>query len=192
MLVVKKYSIPADLVEAFLSSMKSDLENKEFTEPGIKQYIYGSADVVGLMCLKVMVRDNPGEYDRLKGSAMKLSSAFQKINFLRDLQNDTENLSRNYFPILNDRPFDDAAKEIIIKDIRGEFCQALVGIKELPKRSRAGVYLAYLYYVELTKKIERCPSGILKNQRIRVPDHKKALLFPICYLRSLAGKKFLV
>ena len=191
-LVVKKYSIPPDLVEAFLSSMKSDLENKEFTEPGIKQYIYGSADVVGLMCLKVMVRENPGEYDRLKGSAMKLSSAFQKINFLRDLKNDTENLSRNYFPVLNDRPFDDAAKEVIIRDIREEFCEALVGIRELPKRSRAGVYLAYRYYMELTKKIARHPSAILKNQRIRVSDVKKALLFPLCYISSLVGKKFMV
>ena len=120
-LTVNKYSIPDDLIEAFLSSMKSDLANWEFSEKGIKEYIYGSADVVGLMCLKVMTHNNPADYNRLKGNAMSLSSAFQKINFLRDIKNDTEKLSRNYFPVLNNRPFDTETKKIILEDIPSVF-----------------------------------------------------------------------
>lgn len=189
---VKRYSIPSHLVQAFLKSMKSDLENKEFNENGIKDYIYGSADVVGLMCLKVMTRDNPKEYDRLHDKAMKLSSAFQKINFLRDIKNDTENLSRNYFPILNNQPFDDQSKEAILVDIRQEFREALEGVRELPKRSRAGVYLAYRYYMELTRLIGKTPAKQLAKQRVRVNDFRKTLLFSVCALRSKLGKKFMV
>ncbi len=189
---VKKYSITPDLVQAFLKSMKSDLDNQEFNESGIKDYIYGSADVVGLMCLKIMTRDNPADYGRLKAKAMKLSSAFQKINFLRDIKNDTENLSRNYFPILNNRPFDDQSKEVILEDIREEFREALEGVRELPKRSRAGVYLAYRYYMELTRLIGKTPAMQLAKQRVRVNDFRKTLLFPVCALRSKLGKKFMV
>ncbi len=152
-LTVKRYKIPQELVEAFLKSMKSDLVNSSFNEKGIDEYIYGSADVVGLMCLKVMTRENPAMYEELKDYAMSLSSAFQKINFLRDIKNDTENLSRNYFPVLNDKPFKEESKQIILEDIFIDFRKALIGIKRLPKHSRTGIYLAYLYYLELTKKI---------------------------------------
>lgn len=190
-LIVKKYNIPDDLVSAFLFSMKSDLDNTNFSDSGIKKYIYGSADVVGLMCLKVMTRDNPNDYDRLKDSAMSLSSAFQKINFLRDIKNDTENLSRNYFPILNDKPFNNVTLDLILKDIRKDFRDALAGIKELPKRDRTGVYLAYLYYLNLTSKISRTPPEKLFKKRIRLSDTEKVILFCIANIRSFMGKKFM-
>lgn len=190
-LTVNKYSIPDDLIEAFLSSMKSDLANREFNEKGIKEYIYGSADVVGLMCLKVMTHKRPAEYDRLKGNAMSLSSAFQKINFLRDIKNDTENLSRNYFPVLNNRPFDVDTKKVILEDIYLDFRDALKGIKELPKDVRTGIYLAYLYYIKLTAKIEKTPTELLMKRRIRVSDTQKLLLFCSANIRSLLGKRFM-
>jgi len=176
-LTVKKYNIPEDLVEAFLNSMKSDLVNKSFNENGIKEYIYGSADVVGLMCLKVMTREKPQMYEELKGYAMSLSSAFQKINFLRDIKNDTENLSRNYFPVLNNEPFNEVSKQIILKDIYKDFENALIGIKRLPKHSRTGIYLAYLYYLELTGKIGKTPAAKLLKTRIRVNDFKKFVIY---------------
>ncbi len=190
-LVVKEYNIPDELVSAFLSSMKSDLDNANFSESGIKKYIYGSADVVGLMCLKVMTRDNPTDYERLKDSAMSLSSAFQKINFLRDIKNDTENLSRNYFPVLNDKPFNRETFGIILEDIRKDFRDALAGIKELPKRDRAGVYLAYLYYLGLTSKISKTPPEKLFRKRIRLSGFEKVSLFCVANVRSLLGKRFM-
>ena len=190
-LIVKRYSIPDELVSAFLTSMKSDLNNSNFSDSGIKEYIYGSADVVGLMCLKVMTRDNPQDYERLKASAMSLSSAFQKINFLRDIKNDTENLSRNYFPILNDKPFNKESFGIILEDIRKDFRDALVGIKELPKRDRTGVYLAYLYYLGLTSKIGKTPPEKLFKKRIRLAEWEKVILFCVANMRSYMGKKFM-
>jgi len=191
-ITVNKYSIPDDLVDAFLRSMKSDLANSEFNEKGIKEYIYGSADVVGLMCLKVMTHKNPADYNRLKRHAMSLSSAFQKINFLRDIKNDTENLSRNYFPVLNDRPFNEETKRIILDDICKEFRDALTGIRELPKSARTGIYLAYLYYKQLTAKIERTSTEQLMKRRIRVNDAQKFLLFCTAKTRSLLGKRFMI
>ena len=190
-LTVKRYGIPEELVAAFLKSMKSDLGNHQFSDSGIKEYIYGSADVVGLMCLKIMTRNRPGEYERLKESAMRLSSAFQKINFLRDIKNDTENLSRNYFPVLNEREFNDETKKIILDDICNDFKAALAGIKELPKECRAGIYLAYRYYLQLTKKIKNTPASLLLNKRIRVSDFKKFNLFVTTWLRSKMGKRFI-
>ncbi|MHC1779214.1 MAG: phytoene/squalene synthase family protein [Bacteroidales bacterium] len=176
-LTVKKYDIPDDLVEAFLRSMKSDLINNSFNENGIKEYIYGSADVVGLMCLKVMTGENPAMYEELRGYAMSLSSAFQKINFLRDIKNDTENLSRNYFPVLNDKPFNEESKQIILEDIYLDFSNALIGIRRLPRHSRTGIYLAYLYYLELTKKISKTQADKLLKTRIRVNNFKKLLIY---------------
>lgn len=190
-ITVKKYNIAPELVSAFLSSMKSDLDNKEFSEPGIDKYIYGSAEVVGLMCLQVMTRGNYSEYERLKERAMHLSSAFQKINFLRDIKNDTDTLSRNYFPILNERDFNDFTKKEILDDIYIHFAEALKGVRELPKRDRAGVYLAYRYYISLTKKIENTPALMLKKTRIRVSDYRKFWLFITSVTRSFLGKSFI-
>lgn len=190
-LTVNKYNIPQELVSAFMQSMKSDLHNTNFSNTGIKEYIYGSADVVGLMCLKIMTRDTPQDYERLKGGAMRLSSAFQKINFLRDIKNDTQSLSRNYFPILNEREFDNNTKREILSDIRDDFNEAVKSIRELPKRSRAGVYLAYRYYLKLTSKIERTPAEMLMNTRIRVSDAQKFFIFCTSNLRSFLGKRFI-
>ncbi len=176
-ITVKRYNIPSELVEAFLKSMKSDLVNSTFNDNGIKEYIYGSADVVGLMCLKIMTRDNPATYEELKDYAMSLSSAFQKINFLRDIKNDTEKLSRNYFPVLNENPFNEESKQIILEDIYRDFRMALIGIKRLPKHSRTGIYLAYLYYLELTKKINKTAADKLLKTRIRVNNFKKLLIY---------------
>ena len=190
-LTVKKYGITEELVAAFLRSMKSDLGNRQFSDTGIKEYIYGSADVVGLMCLKIMTRNRPGEYERLRESAMSLSSAFQKINFLRDIKNDTENLSRNYFPVLNEKEFNDETKKVILDDIYNDFNAALKGIKELPKECRGGIYLAYRYYLQLTKKIQNTPALNLMNKRIRVSDFKKFILFVTTWIRSKMGKSFI-
>lgn len=190
-ITVKKYNFSQELVQAFLSSMKSDLHNKDFNEPGINKYIYGSAQVVGLMCLKVMTRNNATQYNHLVNSAMHLSSAFQKINFLRDIQNDTDNLSRNYFPILNDREFNDHTKKEILDDIYIDFNEAIKGIRELPKRDRTGVYLAYRYYLSLTKKIDKTPAPLLKKTRIRVSDSQKKWLFATTRVRSILGVKFI-
>ncbi len=189
--IVKKYSIPQELVEAFLKSMKSDLTKSEFNTSEIKEYIYGSADVVGLMCLKVVCRDVPHMYDILKENAMSLSSAFQKINFLRDLKNDTQNLSRTYFPSLIDKELDDHNKREIIEDIYKEFSHALQGVKQLPKRARTGIYLAYLFYLDLTNKIYTTPAKIIKDSRIRVSDSRKIWLFVKANLLSFLGKSFM-
>ncbi len=190
-ITVKKYEIPDHLVKAFLSSMRSDLNNKAFNDRGIKEYIYGSADVVGLMCLKVMTISNPSEYERLKDYAMGLSSAFQKINFLRDIKNDTEKLSRNYFPILNQYPFNEQSKRVIMDDIYNDFKRAIKGIRELPKKSRTGIYLAYLYYLNLTAKIDKTPAERLMNERVRVSDSKKIALMISAKVRSSLGKRFM-
>lgn len=190
-LTAERYSIPDELVEAFFRSMESDLSNIEYNEEGIKNYIYGSADVVGLMCLKIMTRENPELYEKLMDNATSLSSAFQKINFLRDIRNDTQNLSRNYFPLLNNRQFDDSAKAEILEDIKQEFKHALEGIKMLPYRSRTGVYLAYRFYISLTRKIAKTPATRLKNERVRINNTHKLILLVTTWMRGKAGKTFI-
>lgn len=179
---VNKYRIPDNLVQSFLRSMRSDLDKKDFAEEEIKEYIYGSAEVVGLMCLKVFVKGDDKEYNRLKTYAMRLGAAFQKINFLRDLQHDTANLHRMYFPILKTKPFDESIKREILKDIYEDYRIALEGIKQLPACARLGVYTAYLYYKSLTRMIEATPAEKLIRTRIRIPNAKKMLLFGQAYL----------
>jgi len=181
---VVKYKIKDDLVQSFLKSMKSDLYKSNFAEEEIKKYIYGSAEVVGLMCLKVFVKGNEEEYNRLRPYAMRLGAAFQKINFLRDLKHDTDNLHRVYFPILKKREFDETAKRCILEDIYEDFRIALEGIKQLPECARLGVYTAYLYYNSLTRLIEATPAERLINTRIRVPNAKKMILFGQAYLTT--------
>lgn len=179
---VRKYQIMDELIQSFLTSMKSDLYKTKFAEEEIRNYIYGSAEVVGLMCLKVFVNGNEQEYNRLKPYAMRLGSAFQKINFLRDLKHDTLNLHRVYFPILKKRAFDEHTKHSILEDIYEDYRIALEGIKLLPQCARLGVYTAYLYYRSLTKKIESTPAEKLINTRIRVPNAQKMMLFGKAYL----------
>ena len=172
-LTVRKYNIDDDLIQAFLKSMHSDLSKKEFNDDEIKAYIYGSADVVGLMCLKVFVNGNEEAYKALKPAAMRLGSAFQKVNFLRDINNDINQLHRVYFPILRDNELTEIVKKEIIKDIDEDFRIALQGIKELPSNSKNGVYAAYLYYSKLTTKIKCTSVEKLLNERIRIPNRVK-------------------
>jgi phytoene/squalene synthetase len=179
---VKKYDIPVDLIRAFLESMKLDLVKTEYkTVQEYEEYIYGSADVVGLMCLKVFVKGDTAKYEELKQSAMKLGSAFQKVNFLRDLKADFENLSRTYFPNTNLNRLDEASKNQIIADIENDFKSGYEGITKLPLEAKLGVYTAYVYYKKLLQKLKKTPSAEIKNARIRVPDYEKIGLFAKCY-----------
>ena len=149
--VVNKYNIGVDLIDAFLDSMEMDLYDIDFDEPLLKKYIYGSAEVVGLMCLKVFCQGNQKEYERLVKPACALGSAFQKVNFLRDLKADHDGLNRSYFPNLNIEKFDEESKKIILNEINKDFSHALKGIFLLPSSARFGVYTAYKYYLKLLK-----------------------------------------
>jgi phytoene/squalene synthetase len=180
---VHKYNIEKELYESFMKSMRMDLYKSTYlTTQEYEDYIYGSADVVGLMCLKVFVKGNQEKYENLKKDAMKLGSAFQKVNFLRDLKADYEELSRSYFPNTNLEHLDEASKERIIKEIEEDFAQALKGIAKLPMEAKLGVYTAYIYYLKLLKKLKAIPSLEIRNRRIRVPNYQKAGLLAKCYV----------
>ena len=180
---VNRYDIPMDLVEAFLHSMELDLTKKNYTTLAeYSEYIYGSADVVGLMCLIVFVKGDMKKYDELKQSAMRLGSAFQKVNFLRDLKADCEQLDRSYFPNTDLRRLTEESKKAIIQEIEDDFRAAVDGIRSLPIEARLGVYTAYVYYRRLLSKLKNTPSTEIMNRRIRVPDHEKYGLFAQCYL----------
>jgi 15-cis-phytoene synthase len=180
--VVNQHDISHDLITAFLDSMEMDLENKVYNKMLYDKYVFGSAEVVGLMCLKVFCKDDGEKYDVLKHSAMKLGSAFQKVNFLRDLKSDTENLGRIYFPHINFNHFTEKEKVTIEQEIKTEFEEALTGIKRLPFSSRNGVYLAYVYYKALFNKIRKTPAKRIKETRIRIPDHQKLRLMFQCLI----------
>ena len=172
---VHKYQIPAELYEAFMDSMRKDLYKSEYTtKEDYENYIYGSADVVGLMCLKVFVNGDEAAYHHLKDDAKSLGSAFQKVNFLRDLKADYEILSRSYFPNANLEQLDEATKIQIIEEIEADFAKGYRGIVQLPVEARLGVYTAYIYYLRLLKKLKSTPSLEIKNTRIRVPNYEKA------------------
>lgn len=175
-LVVNKYQIPHYMIDAFLHSMKMDLDNESYNQAGYEEYIYGSAEVVGLMCLKVFCEGEQAEYNSLEPSAKRLGAAFQKVNFLRDLKSDFKERSRVYFPGVNFENFTETDKSTIEADIAADFDAALAGIKQLPKGAKAGVYLAYIYYLQLFKKIKNLPSSKILSERVRVPDMKKMLL----------------
>lgn len=180
---VVKYNIPESLIDAFMKSMKQDLVKKEYaTFAEYNEYIYGSADVVGLMCLKVFVANDDARYDTLKGPAMRLGSAFQKINFLRDLKADMEELDRSYFPTLNLNEMTDATKRAIIEEIEADLAEGFKGIVQLPATAKFGVYTAYVYYKKLLTKLKNTPPLEIKNRRIRVPDYQKITLLAKCYL----------
>jgi phytoene/squalene synthetase len=175
---VRKNNISDDLIQAFLKSMKMDLVKSEYhTKDEYNEYIYGSADVVGLMCLKVFVKGDQKKYDDLKDEAMRLGSAFQKVNFLRDLKDDNLVLNRNYFPGVDLKSFDEKSKIMIINEIEEDFRVALQGIKNLPLEAKFGVYTAYVYYKKLLKKLEKTPYYEIGNSRIRVSNYTKGLLF---------------
>ncbi|MCK6607081.1 MAG: phytoene/squalene synthase family protein [Flavobacterium sp.] len=180
---VNKYNITMELIDAFMNSMKLDLHKSVYTTvEEYNQYIYGSADVVGLMCLKVFVNGNDEKYEELKHSAMRLGSAFQKVNFLRDLKADYEDLSRTYFPNTDLSRLDEASKQQIINEIQADFDAGFEGIQKLPLEAKFGVYTAYIYYKKLLSKLKKTPSVEIKNTRIRVPDYEKVGLLAKCYL----------
>lgn len=177
------YGIDRALVDAFMRSMRWDLHKKTYlTEEDYKAYIYGSADVVGLMCLKVFVKGNDEQYHQLKDAAMALGSAFQKVNFLRDLKDDYEDLSRSYFPNINLRKFSEDDKMNIIKEIEDDFKKGLNGIFQLPNTARFGVYTAYKYYHKLLQKLKRTPSSNIQQTRIRVPNYQKMSVLARSYV----------
>ncbi|MFT5847096.1 MAG: phytoene/squalene synthetase [Psychroserpens sp.] len=179
-----KYNVDKHLVDAFMKSMRTDLHKSTYlTNEEYKQYIYGSADVVGLMCLKVFVKGDNEKYDSLKDSAMSLGSAFQKVNFLRDLKADFEDLSRTYFPNTDLNHLDEASKQAIIEDIEHDFAAGLQGIKRLPIEAKFGVYMAYRYYSQLLKKLKKTPAIEIKSTRIRVPNYKKFELLTRSYVK---------
>lgn len=180
---VNKYQIDPELIAIFLQSMEMDLDTTRYDKQVYEQYILGSAEVVGLMCLKVFVRGNTSEYLRLKDSAMRLGAAFQKINFLRDLSADYHQLGRIYFPEMNFDQFNQPMKEAIEREIESDFKAGYEGIKELPKDARFGVYMAYRYYFKLFHKIRRTDARVILGERIRIPDNKKARLLFTSYLR---------
>jgi phytoene/squalene synthetase len=179
-----KYSIDKHLVDAFMNSMRLDLHKKNYdTEQEYKDYIYGSADVVGLMCLKVFVKGDNEKYENLKDSAMSLGSAFQKVNFLRDLKADSEDLSRNYFPNTDLSQLTEISKRRIIDDIEKDFSHGLKGIKRLPLEAKFGVFMAYRYYHRLLKKLKDTPALEIKSTRVRVPNYKKIALLTRSYVK---------
>ncbi len=181
---VEEYNIGEDLIAAFLKSMRADLTKQIYsTQEEIDAYIYGSADVVGLMCLKVFVNGDQKEYDRLKHAAMKLGSAFQKVNFIRDFKQDYEDLNRTYFPNTDTGNLTTDEKNEIIAEIREDFSIAYKGIIELPKEARFGVYLAYRYFSKLLKKIDKVPASTLRQKRIRVSNSSKTYLLFKSYVR---------
>ncbi len=186
-LVVNKYQIDLDLIEAFLYSMELDLEEKNYDQAGYEEYIYGSAEVVGLMCLKVFCDGNQEEYERLLPPAKRLGAAFQKVNFIRDIKSDFEDRGRVYFPGVDFTTFSKSAKELIEADIQADFDAALIGIKQLPKEARMGVYLAYKYYLKLFRKIKNCPSSKIKEQRIRIPNGRKFAILLSTYFSHRLG-----
>lgn len=182
--VVNTYKIDRWLIETFLKSMAMDLDKTSYDASGYKEYIVGSAEVVGLMCLKVFVRGDQKTYDELKDDAMALGSAFQKINFLRDLHADYKGMGRIYFPDLTIDKLDSVSKAAIEKDIELDFEKGLNGIKKLPKDARLGVYVAYIYYRSLFNKIKKLQPEKILSERVRIPDSQKVVLFASSYLRN--------
>jgi|TARA_B110000238_G_scaffold111144_1_gene120812 phytoene/squalene synthetase len=182
---VNRYNIPDHMVQAFLKSMKADLHKTEYaTREEYDEYIYGSADVVGLMCLKVFVNGDDKMFEELKGAAMRLGSAFQKVNFLRDLKDDFEVLNRSYFPNIDLGKLTQESKQIIIDEIEGDFDYAYKnGILKLPVEAKFGVYMAYRYYRRLLKKLSNLPSEKIMDTRIRISDPMKINLLARSYVK---------
>lgn len=182
--VVNTYNIPLELIETFLHSMEMDLEKQVYSKAEYDKYILGSAEVVGLMCLCVFVDGKKESYEELKPAAMKLGSAFQKINFLRDLSTDFQELGRTYFPGLSMEEFNAQIKFSIEADIELDFKAGFEGIKGLPKNARLGVYLAYRYYFKLFKKIKATSIEKILQERIRIPNTKKISILMSAYIKN--------
>jgi phytoene synthase len=181
-----RFNIDITLIDTFLNSMEMDLQETIHTTESYKQYILGSAEVVGLMCLQVFIKGNAIQYEKLKPAAMKLGSAFQKVNFLRDAREDFHALGRNYFPDVNLQKFTTKEKKQIEADIENDFDEALVGIRQLPLGARSGVYLAYYYYRKLFEKIRRSDVKHVMKKRIRIPNLEKF----VCMFKSYFRHQF--
>lgn len=182
--VVNTYNVDHELIHLFLNSMEMDLEPEIYSNEKYEKYILGSAEVVGLMCLSVFTNGDRNEYERLKPFAMKLGSTFQKVNFLRDVKADFQQLNRSYFPEVNLENFSDDQKFRIEKEIEAEFDEALIGIKQLPSTSKRGVFLAYIYYKTLFNKIKNVTALQIMERRIRVSNAHKLVLMLNSMLRS--------
>lgn len=186
--VVHKYELYG-LVDDFIASMRLDLTKKDYhTLDEYEKYIHGSANVVGLMCLKVFLEGDNAQYKKLEPYAIKLGSAFQKVNFLRDIRNDIGELGRSYFPNLTGTELSNQAKDEIVKDIEADFNQAFVGIRQLPVKARFGVYSAYRYYLHLLHKLKNADSKELMHKRIRVSNAMKFFILTKAYLRHIFNK----
>lgn len=180
---VNRYQIPMELIDTFLDSMEMDLQKQTYDQGKYETYILGSAEVVGLMCLKVFVEGNEAQYEQLKPFAMKLGAAFQKINFLRDLKADYQELGRTYFPGINLNAFNNDIKKEIEADIALDFRKGYEGILLLPRKARFGVYMAYKYYFKLFKKIKNTPAESVLTERIRIPNYRKMRILLTSYVR---------
>lgn len=183
-MTVNEFNIDLQLVEAFFKSMEWDLSKARYDEAGYAEYIYGSAEVVGLMCLYVFCEGDQAQFDRLKPSAQSLGAAFQKVNFLRDVKADYQELNRTYFPNADFRNFTPDMKQQIEDDIAADFAKAYAGILHLPVKARFGVYVAYKYYQSLFKKIKKAQPNKILEQRIRIPDFYKAFILAKASLRT--------
>ncbi len=181
--IVNFYGIEPALYNQFLKSMEMDLKNTSYDEQGINEYILGSAEVVGLMSLRVFCKNDREMYERLKPSAMKLGSAFQKINFLRDLNADYNQMGRTYFPGVDLSRFDESTKKQIEQDVAADFKEGYEGIKQLPKSARFGVYVAYVYYLALFEKIKNTSSSTVLTKRIRVRNRRKLSILAYSYVK---------
>lgn len=181
--MVKRYGIDREFIEAFLYSMEMDLDDRSYNQSLYERYIYGSAEVVGLMCLRIFCEGDEAMFERLREPARRLGSAFQKVNFLRDIRSDYEDRGRVYFPGVQYERFTDEVKREIEADIRADFEAGYAGIVQLPRAARLGVYLAYVYYLKLFHKIRQLPAARILGERVRVPDNTKLLLLLGSYFR---------
>ena len=186
-MIVNKFEIDHELIESFFSSMAMDLDFNTYNDDRYLEYIYGSAEVVGLMCLKVFVNGDEEAYQRLKRPAQMLGSAFQKVNFLRDIKSDFEERGRVYFPGVAFEQFDKSAKVLIEEDIQKDFDEALIGVGQLPDGAKLGVKVAYLYYQKLFDKIKGLSAAKITHERIRIPNSQKFSLLIGTYFGSKLG-----
>ena len=183
-LTYNQFKIDRALLDAFLYSMEMDLSQQSHDEASYNQYIFGSAEVVGLMCLRIFCNRNAKQYEELLPSARSLGSAFQKINFLRDIKSDYDERGRTYFPKVDFQNFTETDKSLIEADIKIDFDDAYEGIKNLPDGAKLGVYIAFVYYLELFKKIKNTPANTIAKERIRVSDSKKIVLMAQAMIKN--------
>lgn len=180
---VRDFGIDRELIDTFLESMEMDLNKTAYSRQGYEKYILGSAEVVGLMCLKVFVYGDEEKYKELQFSAMRLGAAFQKINFLRDLKADFQEMGRTYFPGVDLENFNSEEKKRIEQEIELDFQEGYKGILQLPRSSRFGVYMAYIYFYQLFNKIQRTDAKEILKSRIRIPNQKKYAIFVESYVK---------